>query len=176
MDRNKKALVAVASKHGSTYEIASAIAEELRKFAIEVDFADLCKVDHIDNIRDYNAVILGSAIYAGRWMPEARNFAEQYQPQLSMLPVWLFSSGPLGADDKQPPVDPAKISTGLIRVEASDHKVFEGKLDPADLGFGERLILKVVKSPTGDFRDWEDVRAWADEIAGALQASLPAEI
>lgn len=166
--KNLKILVAVASKHGSTSEIAEVIAEELIMANFEVELQDLCDKDNAGEIDQYDAVILGSAIYAGNWLPEAKDFARQHQAALSKLPVWLFSSGPLGKDDPQPANDPAKLAVSLGEVKVQDHRVFVGKLDLADLGFAERLITKVVKAPTGDFRDWVGIKEWAGEIAREL--------
>lgn len=161
-----KVLIAVASKHGSTREIAEAIAEELRAHDLEVDLCDLGQDQPPDNVAaTYRAVILGSAIYAGNWLPQAREFAEIYQEPLAIMPVWVFSSGPLGADDPQPHDDPNKLALPLGEVKVRDHHVFVGKLDPSSLGFGERLITRMVKAPYGDFRNWEEIRGWAREIA-----------
>jgi menaquinone-dependent protoporphyrinogen oxidase len=174
-----KVLVAVASKHGSTREIASAIAEELRNSAID---ADIEEVSEVSSIRGYDAIILGSAVYMGSWLPEARSFPEHHRVALSKLPVWLFSSGPLGAEDPQPHDDPMKLIPSVLAapisgVEVRDHRVFVGKLDQAGLGFGERIAVKMVRAalgdyraPYGDFRDWDDIRGWAREIATELHS------
>src|SRR5688500_5163106 len=101
-----RVLVAGASKHGSTREIAKAIAEELRAAGLDADLRD---AGNVTSLAGYDAVVLGSAIYMGRWMPEAKHLVERFQPQLAALPVWLFSSGLLGADDPQPAGDPGEI-------------------------------------------------------------------
>jgi menaquinone-dependent protoporphyrinogen oxidase len=165
-----KVLVAVASKHGSTREIADVIAEELRHDDIDAEVED---VSAETRLRGYDAVILGSAVYMGNWLPEARNFVEHHQAALSKLPVWLFSSGPLGTDDPQPHDDPNKIIAPMGKILARSHKVFVGKLDPSELGFGERFAAKLVHAPYGDFRDWDEVRKWALEIATELHALSP---
>lgn len=162
-----KILVAVASKHGSTREIAQAIAGELRAAQLDVD---LREASEVSDINGYDAVVLGSAIYMGSWLSDARHFADQFQAALTTLPVWLFSSGPLGADEPQPEQDLNKLAAPLGPVEVRDHQVFVGKLDPAELGMGERLITKMVHAPAGDFRDWEEIRAWAHQIAAGLRA------
>src|SRR3954452_8630126 len=86
-----KVLIAVASKHGSTREIATAITEELTSRNIDAVQQEAAEVKDLEG---YNAVILGSAIYAGRWMSEATSFAERYHEALVHMPVWVFSSGP----------------------------------------------------------------------------------
>ena len=160
-----RALVAVASKHGSTREIAEVIAEELRAEHFTVDVRD---AGMVSAIASYDAIIFGSAVYAGSWLPEARNFAERYKAQLAKVPVWLFSSGPLGTSDPQPQDDPAMLAESLSGVKIRDHHVFVGKLDPTNLGFGERLIAKAVRAPSGDFRDWQEIRTWAQGVAAEL--------
>jgi menaquinone-dependent protoporphyrinogen oxidase len=163
-----KVLVTVASKHGSTREIAAALAEELRHAAIETDLRALGTVH---DLTGYDAVIFGSAIYMGSWLPEAQQFARQHQATLGQRPVWVFSSGPLGAETPRPPADRDRLTAPLGAVAVRDHQVFVGKLDPADLGLGERLAVKVVQAPAGDFRDWAAIRGWAQEIAATLHAA-----
>lgn len=161
-------LVAVASKHGSTREIAEAIAEQLRADNLSVDLRD---ADEVRDISGYEAVILGSAVYAGNWLPKARNFATRFRAELAHMPAWVFSSGPLGIDNPQPHDDPRKLAEPLGAVAVRDHRVFVGKLDMHSLGFGERLIARAVKAPEGDFRDWDAIRDWAHEIALAVRGS-----
>lgn len=163
-----KVLIAVASKHGSTREIAQAIAEELRNASVDVDLKD---INQVMGTAGYDAVILGSAIYAGNWLPDAKQFAQQHNVALTTVPVWVFSSGPLGGEDPQPHNDPAVLAAPLGEVKPQDHHIFTGKLDPETLGFAERLITKVIQPPEGDFRNWEEIRGWARQIAAELPAA-----
>jgi menaquinone-dependent protoporphyrinogen oxidase len=160
-------LVAVASKHGSTRGIADAIAGELRALGLAADVGDV--EDAVDPAL-YDAVILGSAVYMGKWMAEAKRFIDSHGPILATVPVWLFSSGPLGAENPKPTGDPAQIDELMAATHARGHRIFSGRLDPDGLGLGERLIAKAVHAPSGDFRDWDAIRAWAREIGMALQA------
>jgi menaquinone-dependent protoporphyrinogen oxidase len=157
-----KTLVAVASRHGSTHEIARAIADELRTRGLDVELRDAGEVDSLDG---YDAVVLGSAVYMGDWLAEARRLVERHRERLAALPVWLFSSGPLGAEDPKPHGDPERIAGLLAAVRPRGHRVFVGKLDKGALSLGERLAAKLVRAPEGDFRDWDAIREWADEIA-----------
>lgn len=163
-------LLAVASKHGSTHEIADALANELRVIGHIVDVYNAAASPSPEA---YDAVILGSAIYAGSWLFPAKHFVERYRAELVGLPLWVFSSGPLGAENPQPHNDPQQLAASLSELPVRDHKVFVGKLDPSDLGVAERLITKVVRTPMGDFRDWDAVRTWAHEIAAGL--AIPAD-
>jgi menaquinone-dependent protoporphyrinogen oxidase len=160
-----KALVAVASRHNSTRELAEAIAGELRASGLD---ADLRAADAVLDISGYDAVVLGSGVYMGRWLPAARRFAELHGPALREVPVWLFSSGPIGAEDPKPPGDPAGIPELLEATCARGHIIFAGKLDKRSLGLAERLMVRVVHAPEGDFRDWDAVRNWARSIPSSL--------
>ncbi len=160
-----KILVTVASKHGSTYEIAETICTELRAHHID---AEVKEAGAISSLGGYDAVILGSAIYAGDWLPQAKSFAKKYRAVLAQKPLWLFSSGPLGEEHAQPVNDLKKMASPLGNVQPRDHRVFVGKLDASELSLAERLITKAVKAPEGDFRDWDEIRAWTRGIVVEL--------
>ena len=163
-------LVAVASRHGHTREIAQAVAGELRACGMIVEVRETGAAGAADTVEGYDAVVLGSAVYMGEWLPEAQRFVERHQSRLLVIPVWLFSSGPLGADDPKPHGDPAAVPGLLQATGAREHRTFAGALDSGRLGLGERLIAGVVRAPDGDFRDWEGIRAWAATIATAVRA------
>ena len=119
----------------------------------------------------YDAVVLGSAVYVGSWMKEAASFARGNAGSLAQRPVWLFSSGPLGTDVDDADEQPREMEEIRNRIGPRDHRVFFGALDPEKLGFGERMVVKAVRAPTGDFRDWDDIRAWTEGIAAELGGS-----
>lgn len=160
-----RALIAVASKHGSTHDIADAIAAELRAADVVVDLRD---ADEVTDLGPYQAVIIGSGVYAGSWLPNAKRFATHNHAALSTMPVWAFSSGPVGAEP-QPHDDPKLLAAPLGDISPRDHQVFVGSLDLDKLTFAERLIVRLVKAPDGDYRDWNAIRAWARTIAAELQ-------
>lgn len=160
-----KVLVAVASKHGSTYEIAEAIADEIQEAGITTELHEINQNPYLPG---YDAAVIGSAVYMGRWLSEATKFLEKNQEQILKMPVWLFSSGPLGDDLMEDEGEPYNLNELLVSTNARDHKIFVGKLDKNDLGLGEKLIIRLVKAPTGDFRDWQDISDWAEEIVAAL--------
>jgi menaquinone-dependent protoporphyrinogen oxidase len=162
-----KVLVIVVSKHGSTGEIAEKIAAELRASGLEVD---LRGGDAARDISGYKAVVLGSAVYTGGWLAPAKRFARSHASVLRSMPVWLFSSGPIGADEPKPLGDPAEIPELMALTRAREHRVFAGNLDKGKLSLAERLVTRVVQAPEGDFRDWEAVRAWARSIAASLSS------
>lgn len=164
-----KMLIAVSSKHGSTREIAESMAETVREAGIEVEVVD---AQQVGSVAPYDAVIVGSAVYLGRWMGPARDLVNRSVDALRARPVWLFSSGPLRLDI----VDPADAAEGMKLLElvgARDHRVFPGKADKYEFGFLERVAVSMVKNPWGDHRDWAAVREWATSITQEL-TSIPA--
>jgi menaquinone-dependent protoporphyrinogen oxidase len=161
-----KILVAVASKHGSTASIAGAIGERLAMFGHDVQ---VVPAEAVGDVAVYDAVVLGSGVYAGHWLASAKQLVEREVATLAARPVWLFSSGPIGEPAK-PVGEPAEVPALVAKIGAIEHRVFAGKIDRHELGFGERAILAVVKAPEGDFRPWDAVDDWATEIAGKLQA------
>jgi menaquinone-dependent protoporphyrinogen oxidase len=161
-----KILVTVASKHGATGEIGEIVAEVLRRAGLQVETRT---PEAVPNLDGFDAVILGSGVYAGRWLGPARDLAHRLEADLLTRRVWLFSSGPVG-DPPLPEADPAEALALADRLGARDHRSFAGRLDRSQLGFVERTITKAVKAAEGDFRDVEAIRRWADEIAHALTA------
>lgn len=157
-------LVTAASKHGATTEIARWIADALRDEGLAVE---LLAPEAVDGIDEYDAVVLGSAIYAGRWLEPARHLTERHHAALRAIPVWLFSSGPIG-EPLAPTEEPQDGRRLLADLGAREHRVLPGKLNTADLGWVERTITGMLKAPNGDFRDAGAVRTWAREIAAAL--------
>ena len=170
-----RALVVAASRHGATREIAQAVAEELRCHGVDSELLDATVAMGMTDLEKYDAVVLGSAVYMGNWLPEARQFFEGHRTTLGTVPLWLFSSGPIG-DDPKPHGDPEGIKEILETSGARGHCVFVGKLDKKNLGFAERLAAKVVRSPEGDFRDWDAIREWARGIATSLRLRQPSGV
>jgi menaquinone-dependent protoporphyrinogen oxidase len=162
-----KVLVSAASKHGATAGIADAIASELIKQGLEVIVREPGQVDDVD---DCDALVVGSAVYAGHWMKPAIEMTERFAESLASKPVWLFSSGPIG-DPPKPTEDPVDVQQAMDLTKAREHRLFAGKLDKAVLSFPERAIVGALRAPYGDFRDWGQIRDWAVEIAISLQAA-----
>jgi menaquinone-dependent protoporphyrinogen oxidase len=165
-----KVLVTAASKHGSNAEIAEVIAERLRTHALTVECTPPETVHRLD---DYDAVILGSAIYMGHWMKPATAFVKRHAVELQQRPVWLFSSGAV-VESKQTaePGEPAVDMTELLEFTgAREHRLFGGRLERSELSFLERVAVKAAHAEDGDARDWDEVRSWADSIAAALGAA-----
>jgi menaquinone-dependent protoporphyrinogen oxidase len=156
-------LVTAASKHGATAEIGVAIARQLQSLDVPAEFR---LPSEIAGVEQYDAVVLGSAVYAGRWLADARSFAETYGEQLRSRPVWLFSSGPIG--DPPKPEEDVDVSAIVASTGAREHRVFAGRLDRHLLGFGERALVRAVRAAEGDFRNWTEIAQWSVGIATAL--------
>lgn len=163
-----KVLVTAASKHGATAEIARRIGEVLSSAGIETDVRP---PEQVTTVAPYDVVILGSGVYAGRWLQPARSLVERESAELAARKVWLFSSGPVG-DPAKPEGEPEDVALLRKRTGAIDHQVFSGRLDRRELGFAEKAIVAVFHAPEGDFRSWEMVTNWASGIAQALQPAF----
>ena len=168
-----RVLIAAASKHQATTEIAAAIGRDLSQAGIEVEVTTPGRVESVEG---YDAVILGSAVYMGRWQPSAVTFAERHAEALRQRPVWLFSSGPIGSPQAKPEGEPLEIGELVRQIGAREHRIFAGRLDPRRLGFGEKAVVAAVGIAHGDFRDWDEIGAWARQIADHLAQRRVAEV
>lgn len=158
-------IVVVGSKHGSTCSIAEAVGDELRIGGLKVT---IVRVESAAiSLDGYDAAVVGSAVYVGRWVKDARTFLEANRETLRKMPLWLFSSGPLG-DVSEQPDELTDVRAFADDVHARDHRVFAGKLDKADLSIAERAAVRMVHAPYGDARDWSEIRSWAKTIAAEL--------
>lgn len=161
-------LVAAASRHGATQEIAAAIGRVLAERGIDVE------VKSVGNVADpaaFRAFVLGSAVYLGNWLEPARRFVDVHGDVLSTRPTWLFSSGPVG-DPPKPRADTAvQLAAIVATTRAREHRLFNGRLDTSLLSFGERALVRAVRASEGDFRDWDAIRAWAEQVAAELSAA-----
>ena len=170
----KNVLVTFGSKCGSTAEIAEKIGEVLQAQGLTVSVMPAAQVK---DLNAFNAVVLGSAVYAGHWMNEAVDFLVRQEVPLSTRPVWLFSSGPTGQGDPVERLYGWRFPDAQLdiadRIRPQGMMLFHGKIDINKLNFGEKLMIRAIGAPTGDFRDWEAIIAWAEGIATVL---LPLEM
>jgi menaquinone-dependent protoporphyrinogen oxidase len=161
-----KVLVTAASKYGATGEIAAAIGEVLTERGLD---AAVLPPEEVRSVDDFDAVVLGSAVYAGHWMKAARELVDRTGDALASRHVWLFSSGPVG-DPPKPQEDAVDVAGIVESTGAREHHVFVGKIEKKQLSFGDKAIAVAFRVADGDFRDWADIRAWAAGIADALAA------
>lgn len=160
-----KVLVTVGSKHGSTEEIGGAVRSALADAGVE---AVQVPPEQVASLDGYDAVVIGSGVYAGRWVGSARDLVDRHVDELRRRPVWIFSSGPLGDPPKPDDLPPDGVAVAE-RVGAREHRIFPGSLDRAKLGIGERAVIGMVRAPYGDFRGWPEISAWGTRIAAELR-------
>lgn len=163
-----KVLVAYASRGGSTREVAEAIGEVLGDAGAEVDVRLVKGVADVSLCR---AVVLGSADYMGKWMPDAVRSVETHREALSQMPVAYFTVCLTMKEDAEEHCRTVEAYLDPVReqVRSVDVGLFTGRLDRSRLPFLYRLIIKVMGQPEGDFRNWEAMRAWARNLVPLLQ-------
>ena len=169
-----KVLVAYATKKGATAEIAEEIGRVLQQAGL---LTDILPIDRVTDLSPYKAVVLGSAVYIGQWQKKAAAFLQANEEKLAELPVWLFSRCPTGKGDPVQLMNgwrfPKALQPIVDRIHARDIAVFHGVLDLKKLNLVEKWMIKNVKAPFGDFRDWEAINAWARAISDALLRETP---
>lgn len=175
-------LVAYATRHGATAGIAERIAGDLREAGLE---AECVPVADVQDLAAADAVVLGGAAYLFHWLKDVTAFARKHTAELAARPVWLFSSGPLGVDrvdkdgkDVLETSRPKEFDELLDLLHPRDERVFFGAFDAEarPVGLAERMMRLVPAGaaalPSGDFRDWAAIDAWAAGIAVALGAPV----
>ena len=160
-----RVLVAYASKMGSTAEIAESIAATLRAAGLD---ATAQSVRVVTDLTAFDAVILGSALYAAHWQRDANRFVARHFAALLERPVWLFSSGPLGAHLADEMPMSAQVAELTADLTPRGHRTFGGRLDPDAPGLDPQVLAT---HPVGDFRDWTVITDWAASIAVELLES-----
>ena len=167
---DKKVLIAFATKHGATKEIAVRISQALNATGVA---ADLRSAEDVVDLPAYDAFVIGSAVYAGQWRKEAAELLESGEPAFLGKPVWLFSSGPTGEGDPAALMNgwtfPESLKPVAERIDPEDIAFFGGRLELDKLNLAEKILVKGIKAPIGDFRDWEAIDDWAAGIASSLQ-------
>jgi len=156
-------LVTYATRAGSTVEVAAAVADSLRQRGYGVDVKP---VEEAPDPAGYQAVILGSAIRMGQWLPGAVAFIKRHQPLLNQMPVALFTVHMLNTGDDEPSQTNRHAYLNSVRplLNNPEEVYFAGKMDFSRLTFLDRLIAKMVKAVESDNRDWDEIRGWTPEI------------
>ncbi|MBN1306068.1 MAG: flavodoxin domain-containing protein [Anaerolineales bacterium] len=166
----KSVLVAYATKYGATAEIAGKIGQVLGNAGLE---AEVLPVKQVKSLTSYRAVILGSAVFVGMWRREAVRFLKSNLHLLKDKSVWLFSSGPTGQGD---PVEllegwryPKALQPVIDDLQPQAIAVFHGNVDVSKLNPLHKWMIGKVAAPVGDFRDWDMITGWAEEIVKTLK-------
>lgn len=161
----KRVLVTYASKYGSTGGVADAIGKELCGKDVATDVA---LIKNADNVNSYQGVVIGSAVYRGKWLPEAVDFVEKNRDTLRQVPVAYFLvcmtlSRPTEENRAQVLSYMDPILKAVPEIKPVGIGTFAGALDYSNLSWLNKEILKSKKTPEGDFRDWNAIRTWARE-------------
>ena len=159
-------LVTVGSRHGSTQEIGAEIADVLERSGHTVTTLDPEDVMSIDG---FDAVVLGSSVYVGRFAASVRALADRLEGPLSEVALWLFWSGPIG-DPPRPSEQPDDVGYLVRRLAPRGQHEFCGRVERSELGMAERALVAMVGAKPGDYRDFGEIDRWAESIAAKLHA------
>jgi menaquinone-dependent protoporphyrinogen oxidase len=152
-------LVVYATRYGSTASVARAVGDRLGQHGLRVD---LSPAHEIDSVRPYDAVVIGGALYMGRWHRDARRFVHRHRAALTRIPVAVFGMGPISGTE--PDVDGSREQleralTHVPELVPIDVAIFGGVIDPA------RLHSPLSRMQAYDGRDWDEIERWSDELA-----------
>ena len=158
-----KILVAYATRAGSTFEVAARVAEVLRAAGATVDVKP---VPAVHEVKDYDGVIVGSAIRMGQWLPEAVAFVQAHRETLSHIPTAYFLVSGFLRDDTPEMRSKALAYLDPVRkiLEPTSIGMFAGKMDYSEMDGLDRSIAEAVSSSEGDWRNWEAIRGWAHDL------------
>jgi len=160
-----RVLVAVASRHGGTWGIGERVADVLRGRGHAVD---LREPEDVLDAQGFDALVLGSAVYTGHWLPAARDLAARVEAAGTPPLVWLFSSG-LATQPAAAANSPHEVAGLAAALRARGHRSFRGRLDMAALSFTERALIAGARARAGDHRNFELVAQWADGLADVME-------
>jgi menaquinone-dependent protoporphyrinogen oxidase len=166
-------LVTYTTVHGSTQEIAEAVAAELRERGLAVDLETLRKIRTLEK---YDAIVVGAPLYMFHWHKDALRFLSRHREALQQRPVAIFALGPFHDEQKEWQDVRAQLDKELAKypwLKPVAIEIFGGKFDPEKLRFPYRLIPALKQMPASDIRDWTAIRAWANRLADGLQ--VPAD-
>jgi menaquinone-dependent protoporphyrinogen oxidase len=165
-------LVAYASRRGSTREIAERITARLRAHGFDVHLDPLLGRE---DVHRFEAVVLGSPVYGGHWEEEAIDFVRRNATALAGRPLWTFSVGWLAHHRGLLRKESWSDAKGLAELDRllppREHRFFAGALSPAELPLGQRTAFRLAGGRYGDFRDWDAIDGWTDQIAQQLLAA-----
>jgi menaquinone-dependent protoporphyrinogen oxidase len=159
-------LVAYATKKGSTAEIAQAVGKELE---VSGHVAEVAEIGTVTSLAGYNAVVIGGPVYVGKIVGVGK-FVKHHSSELAGIPVagFVVCLSAAAKDSEGMALAEKALHAALNPLKPVAETIFAGKLDPEKLSWFQRWIIKKVKSPVGDFRDWTAIATWARELPGKL--------
>lgn len=155
-------LIAYATKHGSTREVAETLRDELEELGLQAETAPAAEVD---DLASYDGVIVGGSLYMGRWHGDAVRFLQRHRESLTGLPFAVFAMGPQTIEAHDITGARTQLDRSLAKAKAREPEavaIFGGVVDPTKLRFPLNRL------PASDARDWESIRAWAGTVAHAF--------
>ncbi|MBY5161191.1 flavodoxin domain-containing protein [Salsipaludibacter albus] len=159
-----RVLVVYATKMGGTRGLAEMVGHTLEEEGVD---AVVAAADEIRDVTGFDAVVVGGALYAFRWHKDARRFVRRHREDLSTMPVWLFSSGPLDDSASAEDIDPVRgVAAAMRRIGARGHVTFGGRMPADATGFPAAAMAR---DNTGDWRDPDHVAAWTREVVAELR-------
>jgi menaquinone-dependent protoporphyrinogen oxidase len=158
-------LLAYATRFGSTQEVAETVAASLREAGLKVDLRLMREVESLDQ---YEAVVLGAAIYSTKWHADAHQFVARHQAALQQRPAAIFTLGPMSNSAAAKRNSRRQLDKELAKypwLKPVALEIFAGKYDPSKpgMGFFQRLL------PARDYRDWNAIRTWANALPAQLE-------
>lgn len=158
-------LVVYGSARGGTEGLAQLVAEGLGEEGCP---AEVVAARRAGDLGGYEAVVVGGALYAGRWHRDARRYVARHRRELSRVPTYFFSSGPLDDSAASGEIEPVPgVRKLMARVGARGHVTFGGRLEPDAKGFPASAMAR---THAGDWRHPDQAREWAHEVAASLRA------
>jgi menaquinone-dependent protoporphyrinogen oxidase len=163
-----KILIIAGTGSGCALETASVMAEELTRLGHEV---------HVKNAKEspspegYGAVFAGSGVRAGKWHKSLRTWLKRNAPALRAHPLAVFTVCLMMREPEKHTDEIRAIGDGVLRkldLHPVNTGLFPGWYFEERFGVLERMILKLMKTPRGDFRDLDAIRTWARDTAGKL--------
>jgi len=162
VDMEGTVLVAHASKHGTTREVAEAVAATLRELGLTVELEDSGRVRDVSR---FDAVVVGGGLYMGRWHADARKVLKRNREELAHRPLAVFAMGPDSLEESKVAESRKQLDralAGFPELEPCAVTIFGGAIEP------ESWRFPLNRLPAFDARDWDAIRAWAEEIAERL--------
>lgn len=165
-----RALVVYGTKSGCTAGIAERIGETLSANGFVVRVAS---AQEAGDAGDYDAVIVGSGVRAGQWHESAKAWMRKNADALKAMPVALYTCGLVittagKTDEVRAYTDPIIEEIGVTPVDIG---LFAGWNQPSEFSMLERGVMKIMKAPVGDFRDWNVIASWAETLTSKLSAA-----
>lgn len=163
-----KILVTFATYYGATGNVAKAVADTITSKGYSVD---VLPIKDVHSIEEYQAVVIGSAIRGGRIHEDTYRFIKDHIPELEKVPVAYFVCCMTMGEENPETRYQAETYLAEVFNKISDVK-------PVSLGFFgsvheykhmewlARLVDKAVQSPGEEYKKWETVIHWHDDLAG----------